>query len=508
MVFHQCFILSTGFAAMMRLDDTLEMYGHGSFVFGCFAMIQCLRVGTGALAGSDGESGWVAAECLASSVLHLSVFAVCVALRRATIVQSAAVGVAERVWRVPRPTIFSLQSWRAKLLAASATALAIVWQGQCVFMVINMSGSSVGGGGSGPPTGSPELTSSTLSLPQTNWTLIERVETFNQGVNFGLHGAAFFLFHTVLSVQSRHAYQRLRELHILAGGFTGVYSLALLWHVGSHRGGSSVVTSEWYSSDGKEGSSNVRLLLVLLSVRACVCFLYGLAFMLYDSESLDADQEVYEREMREKHPYQEIGAKEEEVEEEEDDEDDEETERKRLTSSEIEMVEQVKQNQQISRKQTTASTSSSCPPSIERSIETNSKRGRYAVIFTGIIWSLYVTFICIRLPEAPLPAPTVLSVHRVGYGITFHVAYLLTLFAWDGFYSGNLVTLDVGRNFAVSTLVLLSPMLCVIVYLGEKILLSLLCLMSVGPISILVMARVYSRTSMYWSLDPLTGWKR
>ena len=69
----------------------------------------------------------------------------------------------------------------------------------------------------------------TAAAPQANTETV--LSVFNGAVNFSMHGAAFFLFHTVLSFQSRAAYRRLRELHIMAGFFAGAYSFALCLHL-------------------------------------------------------------------------------------------------------------------------------------------------------------------------------------------------------------------------------------------------------------------------------------
>ena len=137
------------------------------------------------------------------------------------------------------------------------------------------------------------------------------------------------------------------------------------------------------------------------------------------------------------------------------------------------------------------------------------KRGQRIVLFAGCVWSVYVIFINGLLPLSLKPrSPTILSLHRIGYGITFHVAYLLTLFAWDGFYSSNLVTLDVGRNFSVSALLVSIPMSILLWRISETMLFTLCMSLMVVLSGLIVLSVVYTQISSFWSLDPLTGWKR
>ena len=543
MVFHQCFILSTGFAAMMRLDDCIEMYGHGSLVFGCFDLLQGIRYVWLYAADANQEAnnhGWVGVECIVSSLLHLCVLMVCVQLRKSTMVQSPIEGKPTRQWRIPRPTIFSLSSRRAKFVAFSATALAVVWQGQCVFMVRNIAEET-------------KATTTNTFNPIFNWGMKKQIETFNQSINFGLHGAAFFLFHTVLSFQSRHAYKRLRELHVLAGMFTGVYSLTLLLHIVMFRGVDVVEQENTY--DGMRSNSNVQMLLYLLALRAVVCFGYGLAFMLYSEDALDADQEKYEADMRLKYPYQHGVRMEDVLEEKEDRIQLEKNETDDATNNEttVELA-MLHGETKLSRDDSDMPPTTVTPPMTQQhdqeeahllcattTLEENasltltppnlilaqirkySKLGICSVWYTGIVWSMYVIVINIKISQfssidtattaisLQAPAPMVLSAHRLGYGITFHVSYLLTLFAFDGFYSGNLITLDVGRHFSTSTLVVLCSMYSIFFDIENKTInyfLVLVVLMSMGSWWIVLGSRFYSKASMFWSLDPLEGWKR
>merc|ERR1711991_1134261 len=115
---------------------------------------------------------------------------------------------------------------------------------------------------------------------------------------------------------------------------------------------------------------------------------------------------------------------------------------------------------------------SPCPADVARAIDKRGNYGRAAVIFAGCVWSVYVIFLNVSLPKQSSEsgsAKTAVAVHPLGFGITFHVVYLMTLFSWHGFFTGNLVTLDVGRNFALSTLglaLLLSFIVSRVTWLG------------------------------------------
>jgi hypothetical protein len=561
MVFHQCFILSTGFAAMMRLDDCIEMYGHGSMVFGCYNLIQSIKYGMMVLQNSVNSSNhtntntvtsccdrwWlICIECLLSSILHFTALIVCILIRKHTIIQSTNVGKPSRQWRMPRPTIFSLRSWRAKFLAFSATSLAIIWQSQCIFMVYNVSKD-------------PEVDGDDPSNNNKNvWGYAKQIDTFNQSINFGLHGAAFFLFHTVLSFQSvNNGYKRLRELHIMAGLATGSYSLSLMLHLLYIRGVHHAERSDNYiwnhhgNSGGGSGvggmnsNTNSYNLVYLIGIRSIICFLYGFAFMLYNTDHLKIDVNDYIQYMEKKHPY--CGIPERDDNDNSDDNDDGElcdsiVEEKYIDTTspsvEIELTKKDDNNEDeqehllisndtntnietsltvsstLSSASSTSSASSAAAPTlIIRQIQKYSQCGIYSVIVTGIVWSIYVILINIQITEKPqhttsMTSPMILSKHRVGYGITFHVSYLLTLFAFDGYYSGNLITLDVGRNFSISTLLVYIPM-CVLVFNNNYYdLYSMMFVIPIGPIFLIAISILYTKISMFWSLDPLEGWKR
>ena len=566
MMFHQCFILSTGFAAMLRLDDTLEMYRHGSLVFGCYDVIQLLKY----VRVKDANNyTMIVLECFLSALLHFGVFGICIVLRNATNLQSGNTkGSVQRIFRIPRPTIFALQSWRAKFVAVSATALALVWQGQCIFMVFNVSDEHENGADGNSVS---FAASSSTSSSSSSWSVQERIQIFNEAINFGLHGAAFFLFHTVLSFQSKQAYKRLRELHILAGLFTGAYTLVIILYILLYR--TCVLKSWLYRSvpecihnekdlinnpmnfqNGKYSNSNVYNLIYLYLIRMVICFSYGVAFLLYNEEELQKDQEMYQRQMHATHRYDVVNDEDDDeddgednegdgniqgvdaedgiedgiedgVEEEEkkyqvgdgniqgvDAEDGVEEEEKKYqvaVAQEIEMIETNRKDDNNETMERTATTN--CPSIILNDIYKYGRYGQYVTIGTGIFWSLYVILINMRtesLITSMIPSPIVLSQHRTGYGITFHVSYLLTLFAWDGFYSGNLITLDVGRNFSVSTLLVLVPMYVLIWKLNEWVLFGMMVLMAIGPIGVIVLSRIYVNVSQFWCIDPLTGWKR
>ena len=157
-----------------------------------------------------------------------------------------------------------------------------------------------------------------------------------------------------------------------------------------------------------------------------------------------------------------------------------------------------------------------CPPATAARIAAYGQRGRAVVVAAGVAWAVYVCVLVFSSVGASHPAlgrrasPVPVAVHRVGFGIVFHVCYLMTLFAWHGFHTGNLVTLDVGRNFAASTVLVLLPM-CALVLPGASAwgtaawFAGTLGASSAGVVGLSV---AYARHAKFWSLDPLSGWRR
>ena len=155
---------------------------------------------------------------------------------------------------------------------------------------------------------------------------------------------------------------------------------------------------------------------------------------------------------------------------------------------------------------------SPCPVDVAKRIDARGKQGRVAVIFAGCVWSLYVVLMNFVFFQPSLMSNTGrreavgamrVAVHPLGFGICFHVAYLMTLFGWHGFFTGNLVTLDVGRNFALSTLIL-TLVLAVFVPSVSWLALS----MGLTSLLVVVVSVLYGKLSSKWSTDPLKTWRR
>ena len=386
-----------------------------------------------------------------------------------------ATSAANRTWRLPRATIFSFHSTRARLVACSASLLAVTWQGQAVYMLLNERGKAA--------------TASQVDAETV-------FSAFNSAVNFSMHGAAFFLFHTVLSFQSRAAYSRLRELHILAGAFAGLYSFALCSHLYFFRSS---------RSPGNDASS----LMVLMVVRGVVCWFYALAFTLYSPEDLDADQEDYdirvrfrldEGDAREVYSAVSLGASKLGH-----DDDDGGGDVGNLNEPRKASVDGHDEDILL---RTAGKVGTPCPADIATRIDLRGKHGQVAVILAGSVWSLYVILMNIVLFQPLLirdkgHTMTRVAVHPLGFGITFHAAYLMTLFGWHGFFTGNLVTLDVGRNFALSTLILTVVLAILVPSVGW-----LALSMGLASLLVVVMSTMYANLSSKWSTDPLKTWRR
>lgn len=64
----------------MRKRHTLEMYRHGSLVFGCYDVIQLLKY----VRVKDANNyTMIVLECFLSALLHFGVFGICIVLRNA-----------------------------------------------------------------------------------------------------------------------------------------------------------------------------------------------------------------------------------------------------------------------------------------------------------------------------------------------------------------------------------------------------------------------------------------
>ena len=244
---------------MMRLDDTLEMFGHGTLVFLCFAAVRAVRgfmiVASSSLPKTSSLPSWwgLHIEPCANLIIQLISLFVAYNLRQAA-QMNCDIRVRPQSARDRRGAYLEqpFLIWDppgTPFVALSATFLALTWQGQALYMMLN------------------EIKSETVDLEPA------MLPVFNSAVNFSMHGAAFYLFHTCLSFQSRSGYLRLREIHILAGFFAGAYSFALLVHIYVFR---CSRTLHPYDDLSVCEIRRALSLMILLAVRGVACWSYGL----------------------------------------------------------------------------------------------------------------------------------------------------------------------------------------------------------------------------------------